>query len=260
MIRNDDILNSGSIEAHVLAVSSNEDSELINSLNTSEVRTALAESETILEDLALHQAVKLPDDFKQRIKAKLEIKNDQVPNVGEANNFVLWRNISMAASFAALLSIGTNIYLSQKVNSTESALQLAQQQSLRLASEAGFIKEKQIESQSQLNVLLSERKKTIVLKGQAFSPQSKATVYWSGDEVYLFANNFPLNNQETQYQLWAIVEGVPVDAGVFDVKGNTDGLIRLKNISNASAFAVTIEKRGGSKTPTLEKMIVLGTV
>jgi len=262
MTSNEDILNSGSIEAHVLAVSSTEDSDLINSLTSAhpDVNNLILESEAILEDLALHQAVKLPENFKDRVRKGLEIKDEKIPNVLESSSFYLWRNISIAASFAALLSIGANIYLSQKVNSTESALQLAQQQSQRLATETGFIKEKQEESQSQLKVLLNEGKKTILLKGQAFSPQSKATVYWNGEEVYLFANNFPLNSKETQYQLWAIVEGVPVDAGVFDVNGNSDGLIRLKNISKASAFAVTIERRGGNKTPSLEKMIVLGTV
>ena len=39
-----------------------------------------------------------------------------------------------------------------------------------------------------------------------------------------------------------------------------DGLIKMNNIESASAFAVTVEKRGGSVSPTLESMQVMGTI
>ncbi len=58
-------------------------------------------------------------------------------------------------------------------------------------------------------------------------------------------------------QLWAIVEGKPVDAGMIDA---CSGLCKMKNISNASAFAITLEKRGGSPTPNLEQLQVIGNV
>jgi anti-sigma-K factor RskA len=65
--------------------------------------------------------------------------------------------------------------------------------------------------------------------------------------------------QENQYQLWAIIDGKPVDAGVFD--GNLAGLVKMKEIpSGAKTFAVTIEPRGGNASPTLEKMQVVGNV
>ena len=65
--------------------------------------------------------------------------------------------------------------------------------------------------------------------------------------------------QENQYQLWAIIDGKPVDAGVFD--NNFTGLLKMKDIgAGAATFAVTIEPRGGRQTPTLETMQVAGNV
>ena len=47
-----------------------------------------------------------------------------------------------------------------------------------------------------------------------------ATVYWDtkSKDVYLIVNNLPEPPSDRQYQLWAIVDGQPVDAGVFDVQ------------------------------------------
>ena len=70
----------------------------------------------------------------------------------------------------------------------------------------------------------------------------------------------PANDAEHQYQLWALVDGKPVDLGVFDMNADDDGMVRMKAIENAQAFAVTLERRGGSSVPTMEQMMVLGTI
>jgi anti-sigma-K factor RskA len=88
-----------------------------------------------------------------------------------------------------------------------------------------------------------------------------AYVYWneSTEEVYLSIQNMRTLAQENQYQLWAIIDGKPVDAGVFDT--NLAGLLKMKAIGNgAAAFAVTVEPRGGKASPTLETMQVVGNV
>ncbi len=63
---------------------------------------------------------------------------------------------------------------------------------------------------------------------------------------------------DKQYQLWVIVDGTPADMGVFEaiLTGNT--LQEIPFVENPQAFTVTLEKRGGSPTPTLEEMVVIG--
>jgi anti-sigma-K factor RskA len=62
-----------------------------------------------------------------------------------------------------------------------------------------------------------------------------------------------------QYQLWAIVDGKPVDAGMIDLN-QPIVFQQMKTINSAQAFAVTIENVGGSATPSLETMCLLGNV
>ncbi len=65
--------------------------------------------------------------------------------------------------------------------------------------------------------------------------------------------------QDKQYQLWAIVDGHPVDAGIFDMDKDLS-FVKLKTIPKAEAFAITLEKKGGSITPNMDAMYVMGKV
>jgi anti-sigma-K factor RskA len=53
------------------------------------------------------------------------------------------------------------------------------------------------------------------------------------------------------------VNGKPEDAGLMS---NCDGVCKMKNIPKAEAFAITLEKKGGSPTPNLASMFVMGKV
>ena len=101
--------------------------------------------------------------------------------------------------------------------------------------------------------------KTITLKGVTGKENNLAAVYWDTKtkEVYLLPTKMDSTPSDKQYQLWAIVDGKPVDAGVF---ADCDGLCKMKKIPNAQAFAITLEKKGGSPAPTLSAMYVLGKV
>jgi len=107
--------------------------------------------------------------------------------------------------------------------------------------------------------------KAVKLAGTVMDPKASMMVYWhiSGKHVMLDNSKtaLPANDNKHQYQLWALVNGKPVDLGVFDVrKDNPKILVNMKDIAGAQTFAVTLEKKGGSLTPTLDKMIVAGNV
>jgi len=78
---------------------------------------------------------------------------------------------------------------------------------------------------------------------------------------YVTIQSLPTPPTDKQYQLWAIVDGQPVDMGVFDVVLTENGLQEVPFIENAAAFAVTLENKGGSTAgPTMEEMYVIGNV
>ena len=89
--------------------------------------------------------------------------------------------------------------------------------------------------------------------------EASATVYWDtlSKDVYLMVNNMPQPASDRQYQLWALLpdEGsAPLDLGMIELKQERL-LYRMKNVQNAKAFAITVEPKGGSKTPTSEPMV-----
>lgn len=92
------------------------------------------------------------------------------------------------------------------------------------------------------------------------APGSQATVLWDTHtkDVYLMVNNLPQPETGKQYQLWAIVDNQPVDAGMLEMdKGRM--MVKMKNIPRAQLFAITLEQEGGSATPR-GPMYVLGKV
>jgi hypothetical protein len=99
----------------------------------------------------------------------------------------------------------------------------------------------------------------VEMKGMPGKEKNLATVLWdkNSKDVYIYVDNMQQTPQGRQYQLWAIVNGKPVDAGVIS---NCIGLCKMKKIDHAEAFAITLEKEGGSTTPTLSEMYVMGKV
>ena len=78
--------------------------------------------------------------------------------------------------------------------------------------------------------------------------------------IDLSSLEMPSNDDDHQYQLWALVDGKPVDLGVFDSSENNSGMKRMKSVKGAQAFAVTLEPKGGSVNPTMDQMMAIGNI
>ena len=99
--------------------------------------------------------------------------------------------------------------------------------------------------------------KMAALRGN--DPSVYATIYWdttnAAKDVYLMVNNLPRPATDKQYQLWALLNGRPIDLGMVEVKQERL-LYRMKNVQNAEAFAITLEPRGGSPAPTSTPIVL----
>jgi len=104
--------------------------------------------------------------------------------------------------------------------------------------------------------------KFIELQGKPISPKSNCMICWDKEskQVIVTYANMPKPPEGKQYQLWAILDGKPVDLGVIDMKEAEKGVAHMKNLSRGQAFAITLEKAGGSESPTLEQMYVFGNI
>jgi anti-sigma-K factor RskA len=116
--------------------------------------------------------------------------------------------------------------------------------------------------EGELEVLQDASFKFLKLQGTSKAPQSQITVAWSRAKKKVWLDmrsmKMPVNDKEHQYQLWALVRGKPVDLGVFDKSTDATDMKEMKPIASADNFAVTLEPRGGSLTPTMDEMMVIG--
>jgi anti-sigma-K factor RskA len=165
----------------------------------------------------------------------------------------------MAASWVLLaLSISANIWFFKNWKNSEEKVLALESQNQTLAKEGQTLK---ASYQEEVAVLQNPDVKIIQLSGQPVAPQAKALVYFdkTKQEVYLSALSLPEVPKGKQYQLWAIVDGKPVDAGMIDSKGN---ILKMKSFSNAVAFAISLEDTGGSTTEAGPKgaVYVMGAV
>lgn len=169
-----------------------------------------------------------------------------------------WKWLAIAAVLALLFSIGFNLLIYNRWQNLENRFTSLLAERNQLAEDNQTMQTRMEDDQRLLAHLSSFSSKSIDLNGVPLSPESKASVVWNPEtqEVLLAAHALPKPEEGFQYQLWAIVDGVPVDAGVF---AYNDPNQFLKLVSGQpAAFAITLEKEGGSPTPTLEKMYVYG--
>lgn len=97
------------------------------------------------------------------------------------------------------------------------------------------------------------------MDGLDIAPESFANVFWNlkTNSVFISVDNLPEPPHGHQYQLWAIKSGqAPIDVGIFDHNQLIQELKVIKG--NVQAFAVTLEKEGGSPIATVDKTFVKG--
>ena len=103
---------------------------------------------------------------------------------------------------------------------------------------------------------------TIVMHTMQKGHPMAATLYWSKSkgEAYVAIDGLPEPPKGMQYQLWVIQGGKPVDMGVLpNSMANTPLMQKVPMpVTNGEAFAISLEKAGGSSTPTMENIYVMG--
>nr|WP_281353186.1 anti-sigma factor [Fulvivirga kasyanovii] len=229
-----------------------------------EVREEITRIEITLESVAFETAVKPAADLKDKIMQQVDSSQQQaganVVSMPISNKPNYWKYAMAASVSIALVTTILAFNFWSKWKSTEVELNNLIAQNERIARDYNTVNNKLEDIEHEFSILSDASYRKVVLQGTENAPQALANIYWNpaSEEVYLNIQNLKELTQEQQYQLWAIIDGTPVDAGVFD--SGQSGLLKMKNIARASAFAVTVEPRGGSENPTLDTMQVMGAV
>lgn len=219
-----------------------------------------------LEETILDKQITPPAYLKQSLRQQIQFNADaSVTEVVSQKSLRIIRNYQYAvAACLALLIVSSVLAISyyQQLKTTQGQLALLNNQHAVLSdnlNKASFT-EKQL--QQEMQVLKSPDVKLCTMKGVPNAPAALALVYWNvaNKETYIAVKNLPAPPPGMQYQLWAIADGIPLDAGVFDTANKYDLLQKVRSVMSVQSFAVTLEKEGGSLKPTLEKMVVIGNI
>ncbi|MFN8354320.1 MAG: anti-sigma factor [Spirosomataceae bacterium] len=276
-------IESGLLESYVLGFASSAEMADVEQAIAQypELKAEVEALQATLEDVAMENAVEPPLALRAKVLgaiAELNAQENSKQTVAETEAKVvdfrpdiddetpsrsIWGGSWLAAASVVLLlcSAISNFVLYNRWQNSENRLLTLESQNQIIAQELQVTKSNYVAMTDELGVLRHPATQRVLLKGVPESPESSATVYWNKEkkEVYLATTNLPDVPADKQYQLWAIVNGKPVDAGVFEMGSK---MVRLKDIPSAQAFAISLEARGGSTTEAGPKggIYVLGNV
>ena len=254
---------SGILEAYVQGQLSPEERAEVESnlVRHPELRKELALLEDAQEALLKRMAVHPRAALKKSLMDRISSSSYPAPVAGLEAQGASWKWIAAAAIALALVATYFAFDFRSKWKESQQALSNIVAQNQQVAQDYSTVSDRLERLETDVNIMADPTFKRVVLKGTDRAPSAVASVYWNQatKEVYLSIKELQELSAEKQYQLWAIIDGKPVDAGVFDLtKGR---LLRMRNISpGAKTFAITIEPKGGKLAPTLETMQVAGDV
>jgi anti-sigma-K factor RskA len=278
-------IESGVLELYVLGDLSPEETLQVEEMVSQhpEVRDEIAAIEQAMEQYAMQNAVEPSADVETRLFEKLGLSeveenvNVQPEPIYKEEARIIHldgsdarvRTLRYALVACVALLVVSTVALFITYNKLNAAHDQIASLNLDKQKFAGVVSKLEFENQGLDNMAAMADSKewaTIRMAGQAFSPASKMKVYWNKKDKSVLINyvamDLPKTDAEHQYQLWALVNGKPVSLGVFGKTDstNSEALLKMQTIQEAQAFAVTLEPKGGSVNPTMDKLTVMGGV
>ncbi|NDK55563.1 anti-sigma factor [Pontibacter fetidus] len=276
-MHNEDYIASGVLELYAaggLSLAEREEVER-RAAASPEIRKALDEACMAMEEYAVLHAVQPRPELKNRILDQINASiptHTSEPDTAHNNVTQLLYEEDKAASpyrwmFAAsivlfLLSGWMSFHFYTKWQQAEQKLATVTADQELLAQNFKNTSFQLQQQEQKLAILQDPAFKPVKLKGVEAHPDASLQVYWNPQQQQVYVNvvKLPAPPAGKQYQLWALKDGQPIDAGMIEISGNKGTMQQMKNIGAAQAFAVTLEPVGGSKVPTLEQLTVIGNV
>lgn len=251
-------ISSGVVESYVLGLATEAEQQEFETAcrQYPEVLQARVQFEQKLEQELLRDAPPASEGLKKRIIGSIENLNAQsavpIAEPASVRRMGIWKIVA-AASVAALIGM---LFWAIRLNTRNQQLE---DQNVALQRRADSSTAQLTQLQQDAQRMQGPAVKLATMRGTSSAPNALATVYWdtTNTDVYIMINNLPQPTSDKQYQLWALLNGQPIDLGVFEVR-QQQLLVKMRNVQNAQAFAVTLEPKGGSPAPTMSALYVLG--
>jgi hypothetical protein len=273
-----EIIESGLIELYAMNALSAVETAKVEAWAAEfpDVRAEIEEAQAALELYAQAHAMEPPADMKAKIMANFDNdfgdksgkkeaqKPTESPEKGPLSikhektdsSTILGKTLPWAIAGMALV-MALSFFLKSK--NTASELTDCQKESTQLVQKQQVI----VDLERKIDIIRSIHTKPVDLRTVPKNPllpkDLLVKVYWNAKDkaTLLSIQNLPEPPKGKQYQLWAIVgKNPPISAGV--ITYDTTAVQMMKTFDKVDAFAITLEKEGGSEVPTLNEMKVLG--
>lgn len=251
-MKEQEIISSGILELYALGLASQEESTQVE--GWMRLYPTIAEEmitiQTAMENYAFMHAVEPTSELKESIFANINtstiIAHTDEEEIMPAKVIGMNAGVKWLAAAAVLLLIGStvfNVVFFTKYKASESAR--AEVESQMLAQQ-----KKTREMESDMSVVQNKYSQPVALQGLEAAPDAAAKIFWMKNtgEVYVDPSNLPALPTGKQYQLWAFVDGKPVDAGMISPEKKYR-IQKMKSFGKAEAFAITLEDTGGNPQP-----------
>ncbi|MEZ0538740.1 anti-sigma factor [Fibrella arboris] len=269
-----DYITSGILESYALGTVGDQERREVECLSAiyPEVRQELDRLTLALENYALMHSVAPPIELQDKIRKRLSFANSESPAVAAEETKVIplqrerpvFQVAWLAAAAVGLVLIAFAYFLMSQLQHKRAFADQLAQVNTQLQGEIGQLRQQQTYSTQLLALLREPGTETVRLAAaKPDGTPADVLVYWNRPKklVTLEVERLPTLPADKQYQLWALVDGKPIDAGVFNTQVDRYSLQQTnRSIQNADTFAITVEKAGGSPVPTLSALVALGKV
>lgn len=193
-------------------------------------------------------------------KAAAEVRPAQVPGPTRRSRSTFGGRWMAVA--AALLLVAGGLWIVHEIFQSRDEADVLRAERDRLQRELGTaqaridaLEEQRTALVRELHTLRDPASRHVLLAGLEAAPQAsgRTVVSPTGDSARFYAFGLPELPEAQDYELWLIVDGRPVPAGVFDVdeRGRADvDVAALPPPDSIEAWAVTVEPAGGVPEPT----------
>lgn len=267
-------IESGILELYVLSDTSATEKAQVEEMIAKypEIRAEITEIEKSMEFYAEEHAVEPSENLRTKVLNSLIVNlgddntfsktvtrqdDDNIRTIPAARLTIFYKYAFAACLTLLLISVYGLVNLYSKLQESNTQLAALQTDNTKIANQVSL-------RDNELQVYRDTAFKVLKLKGTAKTPSAAMVLAWNSVSKKVMVDvpslKLPQHDEKHQYQLWALVNGKPVDMGVFDLpKADTAGVKEMKAIASAQRFAVTLEPNGGSINPTMDQMVVIGT-
>jgi anti-sigma-K factor RskA len=247
----DTYISSGIIEQYVMGLCSNEESNELEQLRKQHpaLDAAVANYELLFEKQLMQNAT-IPSIVTDT-KILAQLKSLQTPVISiQKNKSIIWLK---AVAAAAVLLLGVSSVYNFTLYSKN------KQQEAELTAKNNIPKTLPLED---FEVLKNPGITPVAMNGVGIHSICRCTMFWDKKtgKAYVMIHHLVKSGDKRDYQLWAMVDGKPVNVGIVndDIR---DRFVELSNVpQGANGFSLTLENAGGATTPTVDETYLVGRI